>query len=1190
MPIKLQMVAMLFSNWEVPNGGILTGAGDPREGIPVHTKERMRHGIIWHRNIHDPGATEMHPVMRNSISKFFVRMLVVAAIVTLSVAGLTADDKPGPRPGYYRYPAIHGDTIVFTAEGDLWTVSTKGGEAKRLTSAPGEELLAAISPDGKTVTFSAQYEGPMDVYTMPVDGGLPQRRTWNGDTSAVGWMPDGRMLVSTTRYSTLPDSKLVAIDSSGKYEIVPLSQAAEGAFTPDGKTLFFTRLERQPSQTKRYKGGTAESIWRYDAGSEAVPLTNDFAGTSHNPMFWDGRVYFLSDRDGVMNIYSMDREGHDLKQQTHHKGFDVQYASMGDGRIVYQCGADVWLLDLNAGQDAIVPITLVSDFDQLRDHWVKKPLDYLTGAHIAPDGSAAVFTARGEVFTLPVLSGRIVKVAGNSGIRYREARYMPDGKSIVAISTQTGETEFWKYPANGVGAPEQWTKDGKVLRWEGVPSPDGHWLAHRDKDQQLWLYDIKNKTDKRIAQSMMDDFSDLTWSPDSKWLAYGEVATNTFTQIKVLNVNTGAITAMTSDRYNSGNPAWSTDGKWLYFLSDRMLKTTVPSPWGPRQPDPNFDRSLKIYELALTPELRSPFTPADELHPEQPAKTEETKPEKPGEPKKKEEDKKAAEKKSADGKKPSDEKKPEEKKPAIVTIDFTNIASRLREVPAPAGNYSSLQATDKRLCWTDRDGDAPPKQALACIDIANKGEAPETVMSDVKGFEISLDRKKMLVAKGEDFLIIDSDAKASGLADPKVMGKAKIDMSKWTIMTNPRVEYHELFLDAWRLERDYFYDRNMHGLDWKGLRDRYLPLVDRVSDRQELNDVIAQMVSELSALHIFVFGGDARKPADQVDIATLGAVLQRDEKAGGYVVQHVYLHDPDLPDLAPPLARPDSLVKDGEVIVSIDGDDLLKVQDERELLRGKAGHKVLLHVKATDGKTRDVLATPVTERQEREIAYREWEYTRRQKVESDSKGQIGYVHLQAMGPRDIEQWTREFYPVFDREGLIIDVRHNRGGNIDSWLLGKLMRKAWFYWQPRIGNPSWNMQYAFRGHMVVLCDQETASDGEAFSEGFRRLGMGKLIGVRTWGGEIWLSGSNILSDFGIATAAEIGVYGPEGKWLIEGHGVDPDIVRDNLPHATFAGSDAQLDEALKFLQEEIQKDPTPVPKAPPYPNKAFKYED
>jgi tricorn protease len=382
----------------------------------------------------------------------------------------------------------------------------------------------------------------------------------------------------------------------------------------------------------------------------------------------------------------------------------------------------------------------------------------------------------------------------------------------------------------------------------------------------------------------------------------------------------------------------------------------------------------------------------------------------------------------------------------------------------------------------------------------------------------------------------------------------------------------------------------MQGVDWKAMRDRYLPLVDRVADRDDLNEVIAQMVSELSALHIFVFGGDSRKPADDVALASLGARLRRDEQAGGFVVEHLYLHDPDLPNEAPPLARPDSLVHEGEVIISIDSDNLLSVPDERELLRGKAGRQVLLRVKSTAGQVREVIATPISASEERNLRYKEWEYTRRLKVEKDSQGHIGYVHLRAMGSGDIEQWAREFYPVFDRQGLIIDVRHNGGGNIDSWLLSKLQRQAWFYWQPRVGNPTWNMQYAFRGHMVVLCDRLTGSDGEAFTEGFRRLGLGKAIGVRTWGGEIWLSASNRLADSGIATAAEMGVYGPEGKWLIEGHGVDPDIVADDLPHATFEGSDAQLDAAVKLLQEEIQKDPRPVPKAPPYPNKAFKYGD
>jgi tricorn protease len=1127
-------------------------------------------------------------LMVHSATKAWRSSISTLLLLLIAFLPLNAGDPPTARPGYYRFPAIHGDTIIFTAEGDLWTVSAKGGAAQRLTSNPGQEFAATISPDGKTVAFSAQYEGPTDVYTMPVDGGLPQRRTWDAGAVPAGWTPDGRVLYSTYRYSTLPNRQLVAVDANGGREILPLSQAVQASYTPDGKTLFFTRLQWQGSSTKRYKGGTAENIWRYDAGSEAAPLTADYTGTSRNPMYWDGRVYFLSDRDGTMNVFSMDPQGHDIQQHTHHRGFDVQTAALSEGRIVYQCGSDLWLLDLKTNQDAIIPITLVSDFDQLRDHWVKKPLDYLSNAHIAPDGSAAVFTARGEVFTLPAATtGRVVKVAANSGIRYREGRYTPDGKSIIALSTETGETEFWKYPANGLDKPEQLTNDAKLLRWDGVVSPDGRWLAYRDKDQQLWIFDLTTKSDKKISQSLNDDFEDLSWSPDSQWLAYVETADNTFRQIKILNIKTAAIHAVTSDRYDSVNPTWSADGKWMYFLSDRALKTVIHSPWGPRQPDPFFDLSMKVYELALTPGLRSPFAPVDELHPEPPAKSEEK-------PKDTEEKKNqdSGQSKKREETQPGDQKQAREEKkvPPVVAIDFTDIAARLNEVPVTAGNYNSLQATEKRLCWLDSTTAADPKMNLQCVEIANKGEAPETVWGEVLWYEVSLDRKKMIVRKSpEDFFILDADAKAATIADAKAMAKAKIDMSRWTLLTNPRAEFHEMFLDAWRLERDYFYDRNMHGVDWPKVRDRYLPLVDRVSDREELNNVIEQMVGELSALHIFVVGGDARKPGDEVDIASLGAILRRDEKAGGDVVQHIYRHDPDLPNLAPPLARPDSLVREGEVIVSIDGEDVLNAPDERALLRGKAGRKVLLTVKNAAGQNREVLVMPVTEGEERALRYTEWEYTRRLKVDADSQGHIGYVHLRAMVSNDIDQWVRDFYPVFDREGLIIDVRHNGGGNIDSWILSKLLRRAWFYWQPRIGHPTWNMQYAFRGHVVVLCDQGTGSDGEAFTEGIRELGIGKIIGMRTWGGEIWLSFNNRLADEGIASAAEIGVYGPNGKWLIEGHGVDPDITVDNLPHATFGGSDAQLDAAVKYLKEEMQKDPRPVPAHPPYPDKSFNYD-
>jgi tricorn protease len=1076
----------------------------------------------------------------------------------LGLAATQAAASPPGRAGYYSDPAVHGDNLIFTSEGDLWSVDIHGGAAHRLTSNTGEESMARISPDGQTVAFAAQYEGPTEVYTMPVIGGIPERRTWDGDAVPAAWSPDGRLLVRTARYSTLPDPKLVLQGTDGRQEVLPLASAAEASYSPDGHSVFFTRWRKQPSSTKRYRGGLAESLWRFDGSGEAVPLTADWTGTSHGPMVWNGRVYFLSDRDGIMNVWSMDPAGHDPRQESRQRIYDVRAASLSDGRVVYACGADLWLLDLGTGHEQPIPIVLSSDFDQLRDHWVKAPLDYLTDVHVAPDGGSAVFTARGEVFILPAKTGRIVKVAADPGVRYRAARYLPDGKSLLLLSTATGETEFWRYPANGIGAPEQWTHDAQVLRWDGVVSPDGHFLAHRDKDQQLWIYDVRSRQDKRIAQSAHGDFDDLRWSPDSRWLAFTEPAANNFLQIKVLRLDAGEVHTLTSERYDSTSPAWSPDGKWLYFLSDRALETSVGSPWGPRQPEPHFDRPVKIYALGLRAALRSPFLPPDELHPEA-----------------------AADKQAGDdhGARSAPATQPE------VKIDFAGLATRLTEVPAERGNYAALAANDKRLCWLSADDAPTPKSALQCLDIANKGDEAETLTDEVTGFEFSADGKKLLVTKKKSFYLLDADAKPALFGDAKALGKQTIDLSHWRFATTPRAEFHGIFVDAWRLERDYFYDRHMHGVDWPAMRGRYEGLVDRVSDRAELNDLIAQMVGELSALHTFVSGGDQRRPGDNVDLAGLGARLERDPSAGGFVVAHVYGHDPDLPDAAPPLARPESLVAEGEVIESIDGERTLEAADERALLRGKAGTQVLLRVKSPAGVTRDVLVRPIRASEEAQLRYAEWEYTRRLQVESAAAGAIGYVHLRAMGSGDIDQWARDYYPVFNRQGLIIDVRHNHGGNIDSWLLGKLLRQAWFYWQPRVGAPEWNMQYAFRGHIVVLCDQETASDGEAFSAGFQRLKLGPVIGIRTWGGEIWLSGDNLQADGGVATAGETGVYGPEGRWLIEGHGVDPDIVVDDLPHATFAGEDAQLQTAIRWLQSQIQTDPRPVPAAPAYPNKA-----
>jgi len=1098
------------------------------------------------------------------MKKAFALAAVLICLLGLGQAGLAAG-----RNGYYRFPAIHGDTVVFVSEGDLWTVDVRGGTARRLTSHSGIEAYPAISPDGQTLAFSAQYEGPTEVYTMPLAGGLPVRRTFAGQGGTVaGWTPDGKILYATQKYSTLPNTQLVVLDPATNNEsILPLNQAADGSFDAPGRTLYFTRLPFQGSYTKRYKGGTAQNLWSFALGAaEAAPLTADYAGTSKNPLVWKDRVYFLSDRDGHMNIWSMDLKGSGLSQHTFHKGFDASSPSLDAGRIAYQLVADIHVSDIAANKDAALSITLPSDFDQMRERWVTKPLDYLTSGHVSPNGDRIVLVSRGHVFVAPVGDGRWVRVSRKEGVRARAARFMGDGKSLMVLDDATGEWEFHRFAADGLGPSEQMTAGAKVIRFDGIPSPDGKWLAFADKDNQLWIYDVAKKALTRVGVSDVGMFGDLAWSADSRWLAYVQGASNGFSRIVLREAETGRTAELTNDRVDSYNPAWSPDGKWLYFLSDRWFRSAVGSPWGPRQPEPYFDKTTKIYAAGLSGKDPFPFAPATELE----AGKKETGEDKPDGPKAK------------PNAGPADKEPAKPTPPVKVVVELAGLEARVFEVPLPASVYSGLAAGEKTLFFVDEGSNAAGQPKLQAVEVRNRNVQAKTVMEDVRNFELSADGKKLLVRKGGDIYVIDA-----GTAQPtaQTLAERRVDLSKWTFSVDPREEWRQMFVDAWRMERDYFYDRNLHNVDYQGLLERHKPFVERVSDRAELNDLLAHLVGELSALHTFVRGGDLRQPVDNVSPGSLGARLVRDEGKGGYRIEHIFRSDPEYQDNLSPLGKPMSAIREGEIIAGINGVPTLSVPDPSLLLRNTAGQQVLLEIKpAAGGAARKEIVVPISPFAESDLRYSEWEYTRRLEVEKASENQIGYVHLRAMGGDNYTEWVKNFYPVFDRKGLIIDVRHNRGGNIDSWILEKLLRKAWFYWQDRVGKPTWNMQHAFRGHLVVLCNERTASDGEAFAEGFRRLGLGKVIGTRTWGGEIWLSSSNVLVDRGIASAAETGVYGPEGQWLIEGHGVEPDIVVDNLPHATFRGGDAQLEAAVKHLQDLIAKDPVDVPKPPPYPDK------
>lgn len=1047
--------------------------------------------------------------------------------------------------GYYQFPDIHNDQVVFCAEGDIWTVPLSGGQAQRLTSHPEEEQMPIFSPDGQSILFSASYEGPTEIYTMPVTGGMTQRWTYETDASVPNAWPDDQTLVYATRaYNKKPDLRLVKVNIKDKTRaFIPLDQASEASFSTNGKTVYFVRPAYHRNVTKRYKGGTARQIWKFTEGSkEAVKLTTNYDGESHHPMFYNNRIYFISDRDGIMNIWSMDTKGGDLKQHTEHETFDVRYANVSNGNIVYQKGADLWKYDMTKDQSSKIDIQLTTDLDQLREKWDNNPSQYITNINVDKTGEKVVLTARGRVFVAPIGSGRVVSFVEQSGVRYRDATFSSDGKNVIALSDKSGEFEFVQMPADGMGDEQAISKDGEILRYEGAPSPDGKWVAYSDLNRDLYLLNLASGVSTKVSTNQ-EGIGGFSWSPDSQWLAFVQTAANSMDQIKICNVSSKTSFDLTTDRANSTSPSWSPDGQFIYFLSDRSFTSLVGSPWGTRQPEPYFDASEKIYHIALQKGTRSPFRPDDELYSKK------------------------------------DAAKTNKKDSTVqVTIDQDGIQERLAAVPVKAGNYYNLAINDKALYFMSSETGVSAKRHLSFVKITNEKPKIETMASEVSRFKLSADGKKLLITKGRSFYL--SNAGTSKIGN---LNNDKIDLSGWRFPIIPQEDWKQLFTDAWRMERDYFYDKNMHGVDWDAMYERYLPLVDRVTTRNELSDLIGRFVGELSALHTSVRGGDTRSDNQNISVANLGGLFSRDEANGGFRIDYIYKADPDYPEEKSPLDDPYLDVQEGDVITRVNGTAALSAVDIGELIRNQVGKQVRLSLKRGD-KAHDIIVKPIGSNYN--LRYRDWEYGNRLYVDQQSDNEIGYLHLRAMGSNDISQFYREFYPIFDRRGLIVDVRYNFGGNIDSFILEKLLRKAWMYWKARSGEPYWNMPYAFRGHMVVLVNENTYSDGEAFADGFRELGLGVTIGTRTWGGEIWLSSANRLSDNGLARAPMMGVYG-DGVWRIEGHGFEPDITLDNLPHATFNGQDAQLDKAIEVLKQKIKEDPRDVPQPPAYPDKSFK---
>jgi tricorn protease len=1093
--------------------------------------------------------------MRRCTSALRLRLAATLALCALPVWAT---------PGYYRFPSVHADTVVFTAEGDLWSVPLGGGDARRLTTHAGQETHAAISPDGHRIAFVGQYEGPGDVYAMPVDGGLPKRLSFDGGRVEVhGWSPRGEVVYSSEdlvgptlrRVLRLVDPETLATRE------LPLHDAQQAAFDDGGRVLF-TRFGAHVNgdNARGYRGGAMGQLWLYDPAddAEAQRLGSDADGAMHTPMWLGGRWYFISNADGHDNLWSMDAEGGDRRQHTRHAPFDVRAARTDGTRIVYQRGADLHAYAPGNGDDHALDVALISDFERRRERWLERPLRFLESASLAPQGDRFALTVRGRVALAGPGPRRRVEIAIPPQHRARGAVLSPDGRFVYAIADSDGRPEIWRFLADGSGDAKALTQGGTHHRWALSVSPDGQQLAHTDKSGALHLLDLGSGRSTMIDRGRWggdDPYGRIAWAPDSRALVFSRADTRAGRdQIVLYRLGDPAPVVLTSDRYVSYAPSFSADGRWLYFLSDRAFVASPGGPWGDRNTGPGFDRRSKVFALALQPGLRFPFAAPDELAPAPEATAGQ-----------------AANSRN-DRQRERGRRNGDRSDGSASPIVLDGLAQRLFEAPVPAGNYSELLVGTEHLFVLDREVD---RGVLKSFPIKAQGATLEVFGADVRSAEISADRKRIgfVQRRGESdpiLVVVDAGPKLPTDLVPNI-----VRVADWRLPIDPAREWPQMFADAWRMHRDFSFDANQRGLDWNAVRAQYEPLLARVTDRAELDDLLAQMIAPLGILHSQVRGSDLPVDPEVAAPAMLGAALE--QTASGLRIARIYRTDAELPSERAPLAQPGVDARDGDRVVSVNGRPVRHAGELAAALHHQAGQQVLL-VLERDGREIRTVVVPVDAPRNATLRYADWVQGRVEAVERAGEGRIGYLHLRAMGPNDIASFVRDFYANVDREGLVIDVRRNRGGNIDSWIIAALLRRSWAFWQPPGQAPYWNMQQSFRGHVVVLVDALTYSDGETFAAGVKALGLGPVVGTRTSGAGIWLSDRNRLSDGGIARIAEFGQFGADGRWLIEGRGVSPDVEVDNLPRESYGGRDRQLETALAMLQQKLATSPVQQPPA------------
>ncbi len=1068
-----------------------------------------------------------------------------------------------------RFPDIHGDKIVFTYAGDLWTASAAGGTATRLTAHPGLEVFGKFSPDGKWIAFTGQYDGDEQVYVMPASGGEPRQLTfypargpfpprWGYDNQVYGWSNDGkRVLFRSLRDGWFPGySRLYQVSmEGGPAEPLPMPESGAGAFSPGGNQMVYSPRARDFRTEKRYSGGQANQLYIFDVETYAAKKISEGERASRDPMWIGDTIYYDSDRDGHFNLYGYDVKGGKTTQLTSNKVYDLRWPSTDrQSRIVYELNGGLEIFDVKSRKSAPVSITVPDDGLARRPARVSAG-NLIESASLSPKGERVLFGARGDIFSAPVEKGPVRNLTNTSNAHEKWPRWSPDGSKVAYISDRSGEEELWIVAQDGASKPEQITTGGKAFRYFPEWAPDGKRIVFGDKDGRLFVVTVEDRKLTEIAHSTRGAILDYRWSPRGNHLAFSMNHPNGFGSVYIWSASDGKTHSVTSEYFDSGIPAWDPEGNYLYFVSNHDFAPLISSV------EFNYatNRQADLYALALRKDVKNPFPPeSDEVTIAKDA------------------DAKKDDAKKDDAKK-DDAKKDD--KPKDLVIDFDGLEARVAKVPVEGNNFGNLAAKSGYLIYSVNPAfyygrQADTKSSVRIYSLKERKET--TLMEDAGNFVLSPDGSKLLIRAAGGFSLMD--ATPTGAAAKKTVSTANLYVDRV-----PAQEWAQIFDEVWRRYRDFFYAPNMHGYDWEALRQQYKPLLQHVAHRTDLNYVISEMISELTVQHAYIDGGDMPLPP-RPRVALPGARFELDKASNRYRIARIFQGQNEEEMYRSPLTEIGVDAKAGDFVLSINGQELTGKDDPYRLLRNAADNPValMLNAKPSMEGARAVSFRPITD--ESKLVYLDWVASNRNKVSEMTGGKVGYIHVPDMGADGIREFIKWYYPQIRKEGLIVDVRANGGGNVSRMLIERLSQKVLAAQFSRTVDQPQLYPNAFAGPMVAILNENSSSDGDIFPAMFREAHLGPLIGKRSWGGVVGITNHGQLLDGGTVNVPEFGFTNARGEWIIEGHGVDPDIEVDNDPRAVIQGKDPQLERAVAEVLARMKTSPGKLPARPADPVK------